>query len=1310
MKFHTLTLIVCCTFQFCFSSGKAQKLNDMYSFKRQINGTSFIENLGQWDKAAQFGICYPNMNAWITPTGFVFDVHTSGDNKRNAPLSTLPSTNEPISINEEEVRGNVFSMEFTGGALAKTVGKHKQEGVYHYILGNKPSEWIHDVHLFEEVRIYELYKGVNMRVYSAKNQFRYDLLCDSTSKPSKIHFRFEGAANVELSPDGNIVLGSSIGEVFMGAPNAYQIINGKKILVECKYYITSDKSIGFETGKYDVKQELIIDPPVFSNIVGGSDSDNGVAITVDTNKSAYITGETSSMNFPVIPGSYKTTLKLQSCFVSKYRPSGTSMLYSTFLGGDTFGASHGTGIACDASGICYVSGYTSSKDFPTTDGSLHHNADAGFDVFVVKLNPQGSGLLYSTLIGGRSNDYSNSLSVNSAGEVFFGGSTDQYNRINDYPITGNAFAKVFNGGSNDGFVTKLDNTGKVAYSTLIGGNGDDYIRGITVDINGSAYITGETNSPGATFPTTPFVLMKTLKGGYDCFVAKLSINGDSLLYSTLIGDVNQDHGYGIAVDFIGNVYVAGVTSSPKFPVTATPLAFDTLFNGGDDCFILKLNTTGSRFEYSTFLGGKSNDYCTGIAIDACGAAYVTGYTSSVDFPTTRNGIDSVHHGLSFDNFITKANSTGSVITYSTLIGGALDDKSNGIFVDSTGAAYITGFTQSTDYPTSSGSAFAGNQDAIITKIQVGILPLSPRIISDGPLSFCGGGSVTLEAEDKFYKTYQWFLNDSAIIGAIIPRITAKDSGIYRLDVTDASGCIGTGNVHVNVRPVPSLDAGNDIQMCPDSTAQFAISVKDSIVKYRWVPNLGLSSDTIANPTAKPPVTVMYFVTITDSNGCINSDSVTIIVLTPDMITLGQQTDTLIICPKDSLLTSIAVHNAATVPQKLKIMSNSKEFRILTDTSMVSAEDSSFFPIRFTGSTIDSVYSGLFTIIDQCGNIHTATLNIRVGEPLISPAPAQDITICQFDTVTKYLTINNQNEVTATLAISGGGGKFLITPATVIIPGNDSATVGVFFAGDIAGTYSTKLFWTDQCGKKDSVSSQIIVESIPLKVTLSSSGTNLEKIGVERFVDILLDSLDVINQSSTKEITLTVQHEQTSIVFDSVIALQCESMVTKLADKTIIKLLNCGLNLKNPIATLRYSTVVGSTLTPIVKLTNVTTGDRCITPTSLGTDTLRLLAYGCEIKTLNVQLFTSALRSYFPNPASSTTTVEYATIEEVPVKISLMNTLGQSVKTIMDITHKPGVYQTTFSVTDIPDGLYFLVMEAGAYRDAKSILISQGGRQ
>lgn len=1310
MKFYSFTFITLCTFILSFASGIAQKLNDTYSFQRQIHSTYFVENKGQWDKAVQFAARYPNMNAWVTSSGFVFDVYTSVPQDQPTTSVNTSLLSNPSKSNNKGIRGQVINMEFTDGKIVKPIGDKLHAGVNHYILGNNPAQWIRDVQHYEAILVNNLYNNVDMRVYSSGNQFRYDLVCKPNAKANEIHFRFSGAENVELSPKGDLILGTSVGDVLVGVPVAYQIIDDKRINVDCKYQINANGAVGFVLGTYNINRDLIIDPPVYSRLQGGNDAETGFAIAVDTNKSAYITGETGSSNFPVTDGAYKTSSQIKTCYVSKFTPSGTGLAYSTYLGGDTSGLSHGQGIFADASGAVYITGYTTAKDFPTTDGSKHHNLDAGFDAFVTKLNSAGSGLVYSTLIGGRNADYSNSLAVNTSGEVFFAGYTEPFAQKNDYPVTPNAYSKTFNGGSDDGFVTKLDTSGKIVYSTLIGGNGDDYIRGITVDINGSAYITGETTSPGETFPTTPFVIMKSHKGLFDCFVSKFSPKGDSLIYSTLLGDIGDDRGAGIAVDFTGNAFVTGYTNSPRFQITASPLAFDTLFNGGAaDGFIMKLNSTGGRLEYSTFLGGDKDDYCSGIAIDACGAAYVTGFTNSTNFPTTRNGIDSVHNGQGYDCFITKANSSGSVITYSTFVGGALDDIASAIFVDSTGAAYITGNTESTDYPTTAGAGFAGNQDAFVTKIQVGILPLSPRIISNGPLSFCTGGFVVLEAEDKFYKTYQWSINDSVITGAISPVVNAKDSGVYRLDVTDASGCIGTGSIHVKVRPVPFLDAGSDILMCPDSTAQFKIMVKDSIRSYKWVPNLGLSSDTIANPSAKPPVSVTYFVTITDTNGCSNYDSVHIIVLTPDMITLSSQADTAIICPDDSLLTRITVHNMASVPQKLRITNSMTEFRIVSDSSVISAQDSSVFFIQFIGSPIDSVYSGEFTILDQCNNPHVVTLNVRVGKPLITHTPPQDITICQFDTTTKYLTIHNTSNIPAILDITGGGGKFTLTQTSAGIASGDSAVVGVFFAGDVANTYATKIYWTDQCGRKDSAATRIIVEAIPLTVILTSPANNAESIGVERLVDISVDSLNVINQSTDKEITLTVHHEQTSVVFESVAAPQCQVTEQKFSDKTIIKLLNCSPNLQNPIATLRYSTVVGSTLTPTVYLTDVTLGDRCITPTVTGADTLRLLAYGCEIKTLNVRFFTSALRSNFPNPSSTATTIEYATVEEVPVKIMLVNTLGQTVRTIMDIPHKPGVYQTTFPVNDISEGLYFLVMEAGAYRDAKSVVISQEGR-
>ncbi|MBK9248858.1 MAG: SBBP repeat-containing protein [Ignavibacteria bacterium] len=1304
MKIQTLTTVVVGMILALAAQGNAQKLNDVQSFNRQFQHAAFVENKGQWNSTAGFLSQFPGMNVWVTPSGFVMDVNTPySQNVQPRDKSTRKTISSGGSI------GQVVSMEFTGAQSAKMRGETVTAGVNNYLIGIDPTKWKQNVRGYTSLVMEELYPGINTKCYERNGTFRYDLICAPKSDISLIRLLVTGANGLILSESGDVNIQTQLGDLIMGKPVAYQVINHKTITVECQFRVT-ESSIGFNVGTYNKDYELIIDPPVFSTLLGGNLDDVAKAITVDTNKSAYITGETNSVNFPTTTGAYKTSSRSKDSFVSKFTPSGTGLVYSTYIGGDN-GSDNSTGITVDDLGHAYITGFSSSKDFPTTDGSVVKNLDAGSDAFVLKLKPDGTGFIYSTLIGGRNDDFGNSIVINKIGEAVFCGYTAIINSKSDFPITTGAFQTIAAGGALDGFVTKLDPSGKILSSTLLGGDGDDYVRAVTMDVTGAVYCTGETISQNLTFPTSPQAIQRAHQGSFDCFVSKFTKRLDTLAYSTILGGqgdkTGDDRGTSIAVDIGGFAYVTGFTSSPKFITTATPLAYDTTFNGNYDAFVLKLNLDGSRLEYSTFIGGAGYDEGNGIAIDACGAAYITGRTYSPTYPVTSNAIDTNYHSFgtdTSDSFITKFNSTGSIVTYSTFIGGRENDYATAIFVDSTGATYITGQTNSANFPSTAGNAFAGGQDAFLTKVQVGILPLSPRIIADGPLSFCGGGQVTLEAEDKFYKTYQWFRNDSLIPGAVIPRITAIDSGLYRLDVTDLSGCIGIGSMHVRVRPVPSLEAGKDIVICPDSTAQIQIKTSDSIRSYKWVPLTGLSSDTVANPTAKPPTTITYYVTITDTNGCTNSDSVTVIVLDTKSITLVPPSDTIIICPLDSVSAQLTITNSAIIPQKLRISVSDTNFRILTDTTDVAATDSVTLSVNFKGQVKDSVYSTEITVLDLCGTPHTSTVSVRVGRPLITFSTPSDTTICQQDSATSHLTLHNNSAVTATLAFSGGGGKFTVTPSTAVIKGGDSAIVAMNFAGNTGGLYSSTLRLSDQCGKQDSANFRFIVQAIPLKILLSSPAQDTARAGVTRIVNVEIDSINVLNNSSNKQVTFTLEHEQTTLEFDTVLAGQCTFTQQKSAGKTVISLANCTPLLQNPLAQVRYKTVVGTTLSPVVRLTNVTVGNKCIAPTASGSDTIRLLAYGCEITTLNVQLFTSALRSVFPNPLSQSATIEYATVEQTSVKITILNSLGQVVRTVLNTPHNPGVYQATFMSDGLPQGVYFLVLEAGTLREAKSMMI------
>jgi hypothetical protein len=392
-----------------------------------------------------------------------------------------------------------------------------------------------------------------------------------------------------------------------------------------------------------------------------------------------------------------------------------ALVYSTYLGGST--DQYGHDIAVDSSGNAYVTGRTDSSDFPTSASAYNWTNAGSTDIFVTKLNPSGSALIYSTYLGGWLYDSSNGISVDSAGNVYLTGRTDSP----DFPTTANAYNRTFggSGGYGDVFVTKLNPSGSsLIFSTYLGGGHWDEAYDISVDTSGNAYVAGQTNS--VDFPTTASGYNRTYGGTQDAFVTKLNAAGSSLMYSTYLGGWRMDHCHGIAVDSSGNSYVSGDTLSPDFPTTGG--AYDQTYGGYVDVFVTKLNAAGSSLLYSTYLeGGTTSDYSTGIAVDSSGNAYVTGYTISSLFPTTAGAFNRTNAGGD-DAFVTKLNPSGSALIYSTFLGGSDVDMSQTIAVDSNGYAYVTGRTESPDFPTTDGAynrTIGGDLlllDAFVTKL------------------------------------------------------------------------------------------------------------------------------------------------------------------------------------------------------------------------------------------------------------------------------------------------------------------------------------------------------------------------------------------------------------------------------------------------------------------------------------------------------------------------------------------------------------------------------------------------------------------
>jgi hypothetical protein len=448
-------------------------------------------------------------------------------------------------------------------------------------------------------------------------------------------------------------------------------------------------------------------PTWYVSYLGGTTTDYGHRIAVDDTGNTYIIGRTNSANFPTTTGAYQAAnAGGYDAFVTKFDSSG-NLVYSTYLGGT--GSDYGYGIAVDNTGNIYITGYTNSANFPTTPGAYQTANAGGYDAFVTKFDSSGN-LVYSTYLGGTSGEYVNGIAVDDTGNTYITGFTNSAN----FPTTPGAY-QTANAGGWDAFVTKFDSSGNPVYSTYRGGTGTDYGNGIAVDDTGNTYITGQTDS--ANFPTTPGAYQTANAGGTDAFVTKFDSSGNPVYSTYLGGSGANDIGAGIAVDDTGNTYITGQTNSANFPTT--PGAYQTANAGGADAFVTKFDSSGNPV-YSTYLGGAGDtDYGYGIAVDDTGNTYITGRTNSANFPTTPGAYQTANRG-GYDAFVTKFDSSENLV-YSTYLGGTgSSDYGNAIAVDDTGNTYITGQTNSANFPTTPGAyqtTFGGTYDAFFASMK-----------------------------------------------------------------------------------------------------------------------------------------------------------------------------------------------------------------------------------------------------------------------------------------------------------------------------------------------------------------------------------------------------------------------------------------------------------------------------------------------------------------------------------------------------------------------------------------------------------------
>jgi hypothetical protein len=613
---------------------------------------------------------------------------------------------------------NIVRLQFLrGGDQVPIVGGQALPGKVNYLLGNDPRQWRTGVATYGGIQYLGIYPGIDLSYGGTSGNLKGTYTVKPGADPSLIQWKYVGVQNLHVDSSGNLRMSAGTttprtqqATLVEHMPTAWQTIAGMQVPVSVQYSLAADSIVSFALGSYDPAYPLTIDPTLtYSSYLGGSLFDAGRAHTVDAAGNIYLTGDTASPNFPTQNPFQPINGGARDAFVTKLNSSGSALVYSTYLGGS--GEERGWDIAVDAEGNTYVTGYTLSPNFPTANA--YQPALSGpLDAFLTKLNPSGSGLVYSTYFGGSAEDEGDGLLLRSEGgayTVYLVGATTS----TDLPIL-NPY-QPNNAGSVDAFVTKFNGTGSaLVFSTYLGGSGADfpgYNPNIVLDSSANVYVVGVTDSTD--FPTqNPF--QPNNAGGQDAYVTKFNPTASDLIYSTYLGGGANDPGYGITVDASGSAYVVGTTYSINFPIAN---AFQPTHGGSlQDAYLTKLSPTGSSLVFSTYLGGSGNDQGGAVTLDAADNAHVTGYTYSDNFPLA-NPIQPARAGDG-DVFVTKFNAAGSALIYSTYLGGNGYDNGLDISVDADGVSYLIGWTQSTNFPTINPyqPGNAGNYDAFFVKI------------------------------------------------------------------------------------------------------------------------------------------------------------------------------------------------------------------------------------------------------------------------------------------------------------------------------------------------------------------------------------------------------------------------------------------------------------------------------------------------------------------------------------------------------------------------------------------------------------------
>jgi hypothetical protein len=900
-------------------------------------GPVFIENKNQWDPVYQYAAQVGGTKMFLQSGSFIYYFMDEGRVQELHERGHEAQANEGTAIDANEpIKGHRVQMEFKGSKQnIIPIPSGKSSTYYNFFLGGDTCRWASQAFGYNGVTYSSLYKEVDLNVYASGNNIKYDLIVAPQGDPSVILLSYEGADQIYIDNSGDLVVGTSVGQLIEKKPVAYQFIGGVKVYVESAYKLAgSAVSFDFPQG-YDPCYELVIDPLLIFSTYSGSTADNwGSTATPGEHGNLYSAGVTNKVlggEFPATNGAFQMSYGgVYDVAILKYDSTGSEMLYATYLGGTRTESAHSLVVSANEDLI--VLGTTSSTNFPTTTGAYDRtfsggtltglvvDYEGGSDIFVSRISRDGSTLKASTYLGGSANDGLNPirgpLTKNYGDEMRGDVITDANDNIYIATVTGsadfpiiNGIDAVFNGGETDALIARLSpDLSQIIWSTFLGGGGDDASHTIKFDKAGNLFVAGGTTSES--FPVTSSAYQKTLAGDADGWIANLGADGSVIYNATYTGTVSFDQVYFLDLNADDEVYVYGQTSG-NFPVTQ---GVYSNANGGQ--FIQKFDHTLSTLVFSTVIGsgrGIPDISPTAFLVNDCNNIYLSGWggivnsqsfywpSNTIGMPVTPDAFQPTSGGSDF--YFMVLTDDASQFLYGTYLGGrdsrthvdggtSRFDKGGIVYhaVCSGCRAYNPTGQSTSDFPTTGGAWSNTNNSSNcnnaafkfdLSSLKARIQSNSVELNKPGLNKICIPDPIVFQNFSTGGETFEWDLGDGTRIvkpdtSMVVHQYATTGRYTVWLKAVDKGTCTGKDSVSLKLDVfIADTRVQDDDDVCLD--APYTLQASGG-AQYAWTSADGSFTSNLATPVVVPADTMVYYVAITEASGCIQRDTVKLSVI------------------------------------------------------------------------------------------------------------------------------------------------------------------------------------------------------------------------------------------------------------------------------------------------------------------------------------------------------------------------------------------------------------------------------------------------